>query len=332
MSMMPIGTIKTAGLSTAEICNAWNLPPILSTTAPSTGTIHQITILSTTEAKYVLRAYRYAPKDRARIVTEHAVSSYVQVHGLPAIAPLPLPSGETILEHEGRFYAIYPFARGQQIPREQVTSHDIIAAMGHCLGALHQLLAAYPPEQVRSQSWSVDPSTTFSKMERIEAVIAEKASSEPFDQQILAMLAQRKAWLTTTPPVDLQPFTSLPRQVLHGDYQETNLFFTDGKVSAIIDWDQAYIAPRTWELIRTLHYVLNLDALRCHTFLKAYREVFPLSFEELDTTAKAYGWIQAHNLWAYTSFYLDNNQRVRHLLQSSFTPFAESWAAIADLL
>lgn len=330
--MMPIGTIKPAGLSTADICRSWNLPPILSTMAPSTGTIHHITILSTSEANYVLRAYRYAPKDRSRIVTEHAVASYVQAHGLPAVAPLPLPSGETILEHEGRFYAVYPFAQGQQLPREQVTAHEIVAAMGRCLGELHQLLSAYPHEQVRSQAFTVDQSTTFSKMERLEAAIAEKASSDQFDQQILAMLAQRRAWLATTPPVDLQAFSSLERQVLHGDYQETNLFFTGGRVSAIIDWDQAYAAPRTWEIIRTLHYVFNLDAPRCHVFLNAYHEAFPLSFEELDTTAEAYGWIQAHNLWAYTSFYLDNNQRVRHLLQPSFTPFAESWAVLADVL
>lgn len=328
--MMPVSHVSNAGLSTVEVSRSWNLPPIVSTTVPSTGTIHQVTLLSThTNEHYVLRAYRYTQKDRARIVAEHAIASYVLAHGLPAIAPLPLPSGETILEHEGRFYALYPFAQGQQMLREQVTSSEIVAAMGRCLGELHQILSAFPQETVRCQSFSADPSTTFLKIAKIESAIAEKAAIDAFDQHILAMLTQRRNWLTTEQAVDLTPFLSLERQTLHGDYQETNLFFADGRVSAIIDWDQAYMAPRAWELVRTLHYVFHLDE-RCHTFLKAYCEVFPLSQGELDITANAYGWIQANNLWAYTSFYLDNNQRVRNLLQPNFRPFGDMWTAMME--
>lgn len=329
---MPISQVSGNKLSNEEVSNTWNISPIVSTMTPPTGTIHQITLLSTNEASYVLRAYRYAQKDRSRIIVEHALSSYAQAHGIPAIAPLPLPSGETILEYEGRFYALFPFAKGQQVSREQVTSRDLVAAMGRCLGELHHILATYPREKVRGQSFTVDQSATYTKMERIEAAIAEKAHLDPFDRQILTMLSQRRTWLQASQAVDLKPFSLLDSQVLHGDYQETNLFFADGKVSAIIDWDQAYVAPRTWEIIRTLHYVFHLDLPRCQTFLDAYREVFPLLSEELDVTARAYGWIQAHNLWAYTSFYLDNNHRVRNLLQPSFTPFEISWAELANSL
>lgn len=330
--MMPMSTKTNAGLSNEEISSAWHLSPILSTATPSTGTLHRILLLSTREANYVLRAYRYAPKDRSRVVYEHAIARYVQAHGLPAIAPLSLPSGETLLEHDGRLYALYPFAPGAQISREQVTDHEIIAAMGRCLGELHHLLADYPPDQVRSQSLTVDQAAAFAKMDRIEAAILEKADGDAFDHQILAMLRQRRDWLATAEPVDLTSFASLDLQALHGDYQETNLFFADNQVSAIIDWDQAYAAPRTWELVRTLHYVFALDVPRCQVFLQAYHEVFPVPHEELDITAQAYGWVQAHNIWAYSSFYLDHNQRVRTLLQPSFTPFTESWAALVDAL
>ena len=154
--MMPTGTRTDAGLSNEEISSAWHLSPILSTATPSTGTLHRILLLSTRDANYVLRAYRYAPKDRSRVAYEHAIAQYVQAHGLPAIAPVPLPSGETILEHEERFYALYPFARGEQISREQVTDPEIIAAMGRCLGQLHQLLSVYPSARVRSQSFTVE--------------------------------------------------------------------------------------------------------------------------------------------------------------------------------
>ncbi len=221
-------------LSKAAISRAWNLPPIRATEVPSTGTKHHITLLSTTKAQYVLRAYRYMGKDRPRIVHEHAIAAYVQARGLPAIAPLPLSSGETILERQMRFYAVYPAASGVQIPREQIIAPEIVAAMGRCLGELHQILAAYPQEGVRKQTFAVDPLATRALLERIEAAISAKADQNAFDQGVLSRLTQQKTWLKTARAVDLTAFLSLEQQVLHGDYQESNLFFTDGRVSAII--------------------------------------------------------------------------------------------------
>ena len=110
------------------------------------------------------------------------------------------------------------------------------------------------------------------------------------------------------------------------------LFRSNERVSALIDWDKACLAPRAWEMLRTLEYVFNLDGPRCQIFLDAYREVMAVSMEELTLAAQAYEWIQANNLWAYRSFYLEHNQRVRHLLHPSFTPFTTRWSEVAHLL
>ena len=64
--MMPLSTKIDVGLSNEEISSAWRLSPILSTATPSTGTLHRILHLSTREANYLLRAYLYTSKDRAR--------------------------------------------------------------------------------------------------------------------------------------------------------------------------------------------------------------------------------------------------------------------------
>ena len=31
--------------------------------------------------------------------------------------------------------------------------------------------------------------------------------------------------------------------------KEANLFFEEDRISAIIDWDQSFVAPRTWEIL-----------------------------------------------------------------------------------
>lgn len=317
----------------SEICRAWELAPILSATTPATGTIHNITILETKEARYVLRAYKYALKERQRIVCEHALTTYVQAHGFSAIAPLALPSGETILEYEGRFYALFPYARGQQISRQHLTSPEMISAMGQCLAHLHRILNRYPYDNILPLSCHVERQETLSQIETLEATIQHKASLDTHDQQALMLLRQRREWLSTASPIDPQGFLALEQQVIHGDYQETNLFFAEKQVSAIIDWDKACIAPRAYEILRTLHYVFHLDPVRCQIFLTAYRNVFPLSSDDLDEAAKFYGWLQDTSVWLYTAYYLKNNFRVAVFFPSGpFVPFEKLWRTVRQYI
>lgn len=144
---------------------------------------------------------------------------------------------------------------------------------------------------------------------------------------MLDLNVARAAW--QLPPI--RASWSLDTGTVH---RTTNLFFADGKVSAIIDWDQAYTAPRAWGILRVLHYVGKLDPDFCRAFLAAYRQVLPLPQDELNAAAEVYGWLQAHNLWVYEELYLRGNARVRGFLEphGRFVPFAESWALVITSL
>ncbi len=316
-----------------DLHDTWNLSPILSTWMPDTGTVHQTLLLKTAAGNYALRAYCYKADERWRISCEHALIAFVQAHGLPALAPIPLLNGETILERQGRFYALFPFAQGKQILRAQLTVYEV-NSMGQFLAQLHQVLHDYPQERVPQRSFVVDHTATLAKIDEIIAVIRSRLRVEDEDRQILARLQQRRAWLTTTHAINSDDFSHLTQQVIHGDYQETNLFFEKGEVSAIIDWDQAYVASRAWEVVRTLHYAHNLEAVSSNTFLSGYRRVLPLTETELEVAAAAYGWRWEHNLWIYEELYLKGNQRIRAFLQPNepYSPFVERWASLQRLL
>jgi Ser/Thr protein kinase RdoA (MazF antagonist) len=246
---------------------------------------------------------------------------------------VPLPTGETILKQKGHFYALFPFARGRQIPRGHLATSEVIA-MGRFLGELHRVLHGYPHEQVPHRSFTVDEAATLASIDTIEAAIRSQFHIDDDDRQVLSRLAERRAWLMTTPPINTEEFSQLEQQVIHGDYQETNLFFEGGQISAIIDWDQSYVAPRAWEIVRTLHYAFKLEPAACHTFLHAYRRVLPLTTTELDVAAIAYGWKRGHDLWHYEELYLKGNQRVRAFFQSkgAFIPFEEKWKKLQHSL
>ncbi|GHO59259.1 phosphotransferase enzyme family protein [Ktedonobacter robiniae] len=327
------------GLNHDEICAIWNIPPLVSVQKPLSGTIHNVFLLITREAKYVLRIYSYPPEKRFRIVNEHAIARYVQSHHLPAIAPLPFSSNhETFLERDGHFYALYPFAQGEQFSRALLNSNqsdvgEIISAMGRSLAEVHLALSSYYLPTPRPLSLVVNREQTLAKIEALETAISIRKVLDDLDQQVLGALRERKQYLLTAKDVDVSALNALPWQSLHGDFQETNLFFSHGRVSALIDWDQACSGPRAWELLRTLHYVFALDPSRCQRFLNAYQQVFPLPMEELHLTATIYGWVQANNLWGWRSYYLDNNQSLRQFLSMSDSqPFMVRWAKLAKML
>ncbi|MBA2285748.1 MAG: phosphotransferase [Ktedonobacteraceae bacterium] len=321
-------------LELPAIWQAWDRGPILATTIPASGTVHRTLLLRTATGEYALRAYRYPQNERERVEREHALIAYVQARGIPAVAPIPFAPGETILEHNGRFYALFPYAVGKQVRRGELT-RELITEMGSFLAMLHSVLRDYPHERVAQRSFTYDSAGTLAKMDGIEAVIRAQSRLGDVDMRALARLEQQQAWLRSHPDAVPAVWTAAQCQVIHGDYQETNLFFEGHTVSAIIDWDQAYIAPRAWEVLRTLHYVCTLEVATCRAFLDGYRRVLPLSQEDLEEAAAIYGMKHTHDTWLYESLYLKGNRRVEALFSTEYAGsglFVSLWPALRDAL
>jgi len=318
-----------------EILSAWQIGAVHSISTPETGTINRTLLVDAVCGSYALRAYRHA--ERAPVEREHAVIAHVCMRGLPAVAPIALPSGATILEWEGHFYTLFPRAPGRQLTLGQLTKSDF-AAMGAFLACIHQALRDVPPEYTARRDFAIDRVATLMRADQIADVIRARPSLDDVDRYILDRLAARRAWIEQSPLDRLPDLSAIEQQVIHGDYQETNLFFRDGCVVAIIDWDQTYPAPRAWEIVRALHLSCKFAIEPCHAFLAAYREQLPLDSEELDLVAQSYGLMRAHDLWLYRAIYFDGNDRLRQFVtpndapSGQYTPIMDRWDAIRKTL
>jgi Ser/Thr protein kinase RdoA (MazF antagonist) len=265
------------------------------------------------------------------------VIAHVCTRGLPAVAPLPLPSGATILDREGRFYALFPRAPGQQIARGQLTKADF-AAMGAFLARIHGVLRDFPLERAARRDFAIDRFATLMRADEIADAIRARPSLDDVDRYVLDRLAARRAWIEQSPLDTLPDLSAIEQQVIHGDYQETNLFFRDGRVVAIIDWDQTYPAPRAWEIVRALHLSCKFAVEPCRAFLAAYREQLPLDPDELDLVARCYGLMRAHDLWLYRAIYFDGNDRLRQFVtpnnaaSGKYTPIMDRWDTVRRTL
>lgn len=321
-----------AGEDLAGIVGAWGVGAIEAATEPTTGTVNRTLLLTTDRGRLVLRGYRH--RDRAPVDREHALIAYAAAQGVPAVAPLPLPGpgGGTVLERSGQFFALFPWAAGRQVARADVGEVEA-AAMGTALGRLHLALRGFPPAGLSRRPGEADGRDTLARMDRLERVLRAALPTDPVAPVALARLTGQRAYLDRLPvpgPGAAAAPATQAAQPIHGDYQETNLFFAGGRVSAIIDWEQPRLAPPAWEVVRALDFVFGFEPVRCRRFLGAYRAERALPLADLDATVTAYDCYTSHNLWVYEALYLEGDRRVARFLEGPevvpFVPVAARWA------
>lgn len=100
-------------------------------------------------------------------------------------------------------------------------------------------------------------------------------------------------------------FQSQPAALNHGDYSLTNLLpSSEDRKLYVIDWDNAEIRPRVWELQRAMllicgkgkcnAHIDELDFKRARVFLDEYEGVFPLKCSERNSLPEIAEYIFTH--------------------------------------
>lgn len=297
--------------------------------SPATGAVNRTVLVEASTGIFVLRCSR---RERTRVEWEHAAIAWAADRGAPVCRPIPLPSGETIAERSGTFYALFPFAPGRQIPRADLQpSHARMA--GACLARLHDVFASFPMDLAPRKKLGVDIGAALAVIPQIERAIHERSVKTDLERSALAQLSGRRRWFQALEGGDgediQEPMAALPQSILHGDYQETNLFFGADAVVAVIDWDQCGAGARSYDVLRALHLMLALSPALCRAFLEGYRSVRDLPDEELDAMARCYGALSDSNLWVFAAAYLENNERAKPFIGiGPFVPFCEKWERV----
>lgn len=312
--------------SPLDILAAWPIGSVTSVTTPQLGAMNETFLVQTEAGRFVLRGYR--PRTRQWVEAEHAVLAFVTDNGMPAPAPIHLVNGGTILERDSRFYALFPMLRGSQRRRGALDPEEITAA-GTGLGRLHLLLHSYTDTRLWQRPYVVQPAETLTRIAALENLIRSRPSLLASDHDALRGLAAQRDRIAHVLPTEAPDVGLLERQTLHGDYQEANLLFDGGRLTAILDWESTHVGPRLFELLRAMDLMLDLDPPACRLFLAAYDAVWPLDRGDLELAAAQWGWFRAHNLWLYETLYREENERVRRYLRpGGFVPFELRWQAV----
>ncbi|MFG3256541.1 phosphotransferase enzyme family protein [Streptomyces sp. NPDC048172] len=169
---------------------------------------------------------RVGPAWRAPDVAEwcHAVALDAREGGVSeAVAPLRTAGGATVAVVGGRPVSVWPFAEGswadRDDPAQRAEAARLLGRLHHALRDTAARLPARPgpgdlEEGLRGEGWGSVPALADPALDRWLAAFHARA-----------------------------PLV----HALHGDYYRGNLLARDGRLTAVLDWDEAMVGPPALE-------------------------------------------------------------------------------------
>ena len=151
---------------------------------------------------------------------------HVQQHGIPTSVPIQLADGKRYAVREGVAWTLLPYVEGGHLSSDQ----GALESLGETMAKMHEIpLADCFPRDYR-MGW------------RLFEQMYQTAGPEAQWPEFLARLRSEAGQLRGSIPDDL------PEGVLHGDLFPDNVLGKD-EVSAIIDFEEAWIGPRAFDLV-----------------------------------------------------------------------------------
>ncbi|PTA68162.1 phosphotransferase enzyme family protein [Deinococcus arcticus] len=306
----------------ADLAPHWPLGAGAQLQALAGGSINGAYRVQAPQGSFHLRLYRDPRPERA--LREHCAIEVARAAGVPTPAPLPTRQGGPLAQLPQGWAALFEVAPGQPVPRHALTPAHA-AALGTFLAQLHEQLPVSVPFEVPALAAPAAVALTIERLDAVRAAIEARPAPDEVDRWALARTRQRLAHLHTGPRLDTVP--NLPSRFVHGDYHDGNVFFREQQPVALTDWEQTRLAPRAWEVVRTLHLSLGLSATLCRPFLAGYRTRLALPGDELQAGADLYATLQERNVWTFETVYLKGNPGPRRFIRPPpYVPFEVAWA------
>lgn len=209
--------------------------------------------------------------------------SFLRERGLSVPQLITTRSGSFFAEFEGSRWQVFDFIEGNHYAGQ--AAELVAAAQG--FATLHRTLADFPyREELQRRRAAFQPFT----LDGLEKVLAAAArNQDELDATLLGYAPELRAFTVRSEQFRV---SGARKQVVHGDLHPHNTIFADGQLRAILDFDLLQYG----ELLRDVGFAAHRfsrqhavcvgggaeqAAVGFQRFLKAYREEYPLSDDEV---------------------------------------------------
>jgi len=213
--------------------------------------------------RYVVKFYRPQRWSAEQIREEHQFAHELMNDEVPVAAPLEF-NGQTLLTHQGYYYAVFPSLGGRQFEADNLDQMEWVARY---LGRLHQTgrkkIFTHRPS-IDVNQYLIEPRHVFERSTLIPSGL-KATFLNATDSLIEAVMAH---WHTR--------FESLR---LHGDCHAGNILWRDGPL--FVDLDDARNGPAVQDLWMLLNGDKAERRMQLETIVEAYEEFSEFNTDEI---------------------------------------------------
>ncbi|RPJ26841.1 MAG: hypothetical protein EHM33_10115 [Chloroflexi bacterium] len=214
-----------------ELRQFWSIPEPLSFLPITQGVNNLTQVIETPAGSYILRSYR-ADRALEQIRYELGVLKRFQGRILPFQVPIPIPTmtGELFAVLSETVVSLSPRLPGSPPPNDNL---EQAYAAGEALAQLVKALAELQVE-ITSQIAPFPPSGDFAVWSGIPIIPANLLQDLPLAkeerEQLLRIVEETQA---------LSPslYQTLPRQIIHRDYDQSNILMEGNSVTGVLDFE-----------------------------------------------------------------------------------------------
>jgi Ser/Thr protein kinase RdoA (MazF antagonist) len=256
--------------------------------------------LATTRGAYFLKQHLDAPTaDRATIVRQHRATQRLHQLGVPVAPPLPDAGGDTVVEIDGRCYALHPWVEGRHRGGDQLTTAGS-RRLGALLGLVHTCLEQVMEPHTDRGHRSADPEETLRLIDQLLALSRDRRPRDAFDELAEHRLLERRRLLADH--AHRRPPRAGAGGWVHGDFHPLNLLYRGAEPAAIIDWDRLGVQPRAEEAVRAavIFFVRpagELELAKVRAYARAYRRAAGADAAELAAAVHRVWWERLNDFW-----------------------------------
>jgi len=258
----------------------------------------------------------YIEKNKEEVENVLAVERFARDSGIPAVTAV----SEKIIEHERKSYVLYPEAKGLICERNNL-SFGQLKELGSILARIHMVdptpLDGIAPTFQRD--W--DTNQFALDVSKITAIIDDKAHQTDFDKSVKEYL-NWKLQKTKQLKYSHNELTLGPSGLVHGDFQEQNIFFDGEHVTGIIDWEKSGVTTLSTEVVRAILYLCFEKRYsdpesykRAAVFLYGYRSYRDIDKQVLISGVSAHYAKQLHSTWIEKQYYYHGNTELKRFFQ-----------------
>ena len=213
--------------------------------------------------RYVVKFYRPERWSAEQIQEEHQFAHDLLDDDVPVAAPLKF-NNQTLLTHEGYYYAVFPSLGGRQFEADNIDQMEWVARY---LGRIHQTgrkkaFIARPTMGI--QEYLLEPRQVFETSAMIPAALKDDFLNAT-DKLIAAV---KTCW---------RDDISVLR--LHGDCHAGNILWRDGPL--FVDLDDARMGAAVQDLWMLLNGDKAEQRMQLETIIEAYEEFSPFNSDEI---------------------------------------------------